>query len=281
MRKTIIRQRAFPMIFPDPPVSFPLRIVTVGYHRTGLGQRFYRVSDLDRYFCGFTLQGRSTLILPGEDAFTVTAGDTYLMHKGESYEVRFEPHPLPTAIYVSVEGPLFEALLDAYALRDVHRVSRMNCRAQIETILRLAREGDPELHARAAVLVHGILQAMSAKAHRLDVRRYSPDVRVLKAHIDNHTEDAIPMRALSAMVRKSPAQIIRMFRKEVGAPPHRYHLNKKIELSRHLLADRGMRVKEVAACLGFADPYYFSGLFRQKTGLSPSHYRRGAPASRR
>lgn len=36
----------------------------------------------------------------------------------------------------------------------------------------------------------------------------------------------------------------------------------------------GLRVKEIAAGLGFGDALYFSRLFRAKVGLSPQQYRR-------
>jgi AraC-like DNA-binding protein len=57
-------------------------------------------------------------------------------------------------------------------------------------------------------------------------------------------------------------------------PPYRYALLRKIELAKQLLSETAMSVKEIASYLSFEDEFYFSGLFRQKTGHSPTGYRK-------
>ena len=40
------------------------------------------------------------------------------------------------------------------------------------------------------------------------------------------------------------------------------------------LLDQGnLKVRQVAEQLGYADPYYFSRLFKSVVGMAPSHYR--------
>jgi AraC-like DNA-binding protein len=38
------------------------------------------------------------------------------------------------------------------------------------------------------------------------------------------------------------------------------------------LSEQGLAVFEVAAHMGFADVHHFSRVFKQMTGISPSHY---------
>jgi AraC-like DNA-binding protein len=53
---------------------------------------------------------------------------------------------------------------------------------------------------------------------------------------------------------------------------HQYFISIKIVKAKELLG-RGLAVKEVASRLGFKDEYYFSRLFKKKTGLSPSRWK--------
>jgi AraC family transcriptional regulator, arabinose operon regulatory protein len=52
----------------------------------------------------------------------------------------------------------------------------------------------------------------------------------------------------------------------------------KIAFAKNLLSDTTLLVKEIAAILGFEDPFYFSAQFRKHVGTSPSAYRDTARA---
>jgi ABC-type sugar transport system ATPase subunit len=65
----------------------------------------------------------------------------------------------------------------------------------------------------------------------------------------------------------------RRFKQQTGLSPHRYFLKQKIELAKELLLFSDLEVKEVAERIGFADPYYFSRVFKEWTGASPAQFR--------
>lgn len=56
---------------------------------------------------------------------------------------------------------------------------------------------------------------------------------------------------------------------------HQYFLQLKINEACRLLLDH-VPVKDIAFRLAFENPYYFSRLFKKKTGLSPTEWQRGA-----
>jgi transcriptional regulator GlxA family with amidase domain len=49
----------------------------------------------------------------------------------------------------------------------------------------------------------------------------------------------------------------------------------RIYRAKEMLLGTSLSVKEIATMLHFENPFHFSNVFKQKTGSSPSHWRRG------
>jgi AraC-like DNA-binding protein len=64
-----------------------------------------------------------------------------------------------------------------------------------------------------------------------------------------------------------------MFKNQTGLSPYQYFLNLKIGLAKQLLEQGNYSIKEISHMLSFDDPYYFSHLFKKKTGLAPSRWK--------
>ena len=66
--------------------------------------------------------------------------------------------------------------------------------------------------------------------------------------------------------------LCRLFQRFDHQTPYRYLLRLKMNRAAALLLDSGLLVKEVAAELGFSDPFNFSRTFRTVFGLSPESF---------
>lgn len=64
-----------------------------------------------------------------------------------------------------------------------------------------------------------------------------------------------------------------LFRKATGMSPFDYYIHLKLQKACLMLYSSDIKVKEVAASLGYEDPYYFSRLFKKYMNLSPDQYR--------
>ena len=83
-----------------------------------------------------------------------------------------------------------------------------------------------------------------------------------------HIED------LCKHISKSESQTIRLFKKAYGITPYTYVLEKKIAMAKNLLSDTNLSIKQIASKLCFADEYYFSNIFKEKSGSTPTEYRK-------
>jgi AraC-like DNA-binding protein len=66
----------------------------------------------------------------------------------------------------------------------------------------------------------------------------------------------------------------KQFRKITGLPPGQYLQQIKINKACELLRQTVLSVGEISVRLGFESIYYFSRIFKHKTGLAPSDYRK-------
>lgn len=64
------------------------------------------------------------------------------------------------------------------------------------------------------------------------------------------------------------------FKKYTGLSPMQYHTSLRMKQAVYLLTNTEMSVKEISFDLGFCSAFYFSKLFKEKTGHTPSEYRR-------
>ncbi len=70
-----------------------------------------------------------------------------------------------------------------------------------------------------------------------------------------------------------PSYISRLFKREKGVSPNEYITNYRIELAKKLIVENPeLRINEIADMVGFKEPYYFSKVFKRKTGVWPTEY---------
>ena len=99
--------------------------------------------------------------------------------------------------------------------------------------------------------------------------------RIVTAYIEEHLKERVSLATLAQLIRLSPWHFSRAFKHSLGAPPHRYQTNRRMEHAKLLLAERAVSVTEIGLTIGFSSPNAFATAFRKATGLTPTDYRGG------
>ncbi|WP_158275437.1 AraC family transcriptional regulator [Maritimibacter sp. 55A14] len=107
--------------------------------------------------------------------------------------------------------------------------------------------------------------ARSSAAQRI-VRDFAA---LLEREIDAGKSVSDFARALSV----TPTHLSRVCRDSFGKPASEVLQDRIILEARRMLGETDLKVQEVSARLGFSSPAYFTRLFAQRTGLSPSVFR--------
>ena len=131
--------------------------------------------------------------------------------------------------------------------------------------------------ALGIVLAHEIVRLSAApEANRVLARGGLAgwQKRAVTAYVDEHLGEPIPLAKLAALARLSPHYFCRAFKQSFGVPPHRYHIVRRIERAKALLAERTKSVTEIGLMLGFSETSSFTAAFRRISGQSPTAYRR-------
>lgn len=84
----------------------------------------------------------------------------------------------------------------------------------------------------------------------------------------------VPLADVAAIIELSVAHFVRAFRRSVGTTPHRWMIERRLEISRRLLIETDLSVSDVAHRSGFFEISHFCHTFSRFTGTNPSAWRR-------
>ena len=99
-------------------------------------------------------------------------------------------------------------------------------------------------------------------------------VQWVESYIDKHYAEDITVEDLSRIFHFNGTYLTRVFKKHKGESPVKYiigvRMNKAIELMK---TQKDMDLKQIAELVGYVDSHYFSRIFKNRTGKTPSEYR--------
>ena len=97
--------------------------------------------------------------------------------------------------------------------------------------------------------------------------------RVLRFMRD-HVDATLTVQAMAKEAGLSVTHFSRLFSRQTSFAPVEYFIHLKMQRACRFLTLTNASVKEIAAHIGYDDPYYFSRLFRKVMGEPPAHYRK-------
>lgn len=93
-------------------------------------------------------------------------------------------------------------------------------------------------------------------------------------YMKDHLNQPLQVTTLAALVNISPSHLFALFKRRTGRAPIDLFIRLRMQRACELIETTSASVKEVAAALGYEDPFYFSRVFKSVNQVSPSAYRR-------
>lgn len=93
------------------------------------------------------------------------------------------------------------------------------------------------------------------------------------AYMLRHLDEPLQVATLAAQANISPSHFFVLFKRQTGCAPIDCFIRLRMQHACRLLGETVLSVKEVAATLGYDDPFYFSRIFKSVNHVAPSEYR--------
>lgn len=250
-----------------------------------LATHAYRPHRHDSYAIGLTMSGVQCyryrqvrrVSLPGE--VVVLHPDE--VHDGEAGTEAGLYYRMVYLDPAAVRDALGEDAKTLPFIRDGHSPDRRLAAAVGRAVADLRRPLEP-LASDAAVLdIATSLLALDpgARTGRGGSSGASAAVRRARAVLDEAGPATVTGQDLEQASGLDRFDLARQFRRAFGISPHRYHLRRRLERARRMMADPRESLAEIAVATGFADQAHFSRQFNAAFGFSPGLWRRLAAHS--
>ena len=109
----------------------------------------------------------------------------------------------------------------------------------------------------------------------LKVNRYLEDTRLaaeVKEYIELHLSEECTVQEISTHFWVSPTSLMKKFKRETGTSLRAYLIYRRIEEAKKKISNTDCSFSEISESLGFSSVNYFSTLFREKTGMTPTEF---------
>jgi len=107
----------------------------------------------------------------------------------------------------------------------------------------------------------------------------NPIIKKARIYIEEHLADLQGLEPLAQILNVSPFYLSKLFKEETGETFINYLTSMRLEKAKKMLKDGSMIIKEITADVGYNDQNYFSKLFKQRFGVSPTEYRAKATSN--
>lgn len=98
-------------------------------------------------------------------------------------------------------------------------------------------------------------------------------VRLVKHYVDEHYLENIVIKDLTRRFGVTSNYLSTLFKQATDCSLKEYIISKKMSKAKELLKETNLQINEVAEGIGYDNEHYFSRIFKQKVGLTPSQYR--------
>ena len=225
--------------------------------------------------------GRGRVKLDGRE-HELGAGSVFAYAPDTHCELRADPSDPMVKYFVALAGRAVGARLSRCGVTP-GTVRRLAVPAEITGVLEdLVREGQhagPLTGSICSALGELLLLKIEATTTQASPTVEPARAAFLrcKALIDAHAERLGTLEEIARLAAVEGSSVCRWFRRYQGTSPYQYLLRRKMTIAAEHLIEHGGLIKEVAARVGFDDPYHFSRAFKAVHGVAPRallNYRR-------
>lgn len=217
----------------------------------------------------------------GEDTYPFTTGDLILFNTGRTHREWLDDGKNNELFFFGVGNLHLYGQAPGTLLpdRDFCLVHAAQFSSALHAYAReLVTESEANQPLGEAVAEH-LLKIMLLLCVRLAVydgeRTFGENVNYIEAkkYFDEHFLEIETIDAVCKSLYVNKYYLSHLFSQNMGIPPVRYLINKRIDLACRYLETTDDNVADIGKACGYADPCYFSRMFKKVKHVTPLRYR--------
>lgn len=255
-------------------------IQEIGYFKA-LKPYYTEREHLPSYLMKFTLSGKGLLTYRGKD-YTIERGDVFLIDCQEYQHYRTISEEAWEMDWIHVYGSTATQLYQEF-MKDgepVFHTSTLPEENRIHHLVQRMLKEQAQSNARTdfhnSVMIHELLNELIIQKYHLDFHLDDiPEyVAKMKSYLEENYKETITLDDLEHHFHLNKYQLNKDFSKYIGVPPIDYLITRKISHAKDLLRYTDRTVQQISLDIGIENFAYFSRLFKSKTGMTATFYRR-------
>lgn len=147
-------------------------------------------------------------------------------------------------------------------------------RTVFQSLLYLARaQTTAQNEHRISVSIHAILCELAESCYTIPAAASTSIERAIQ-FMEEHITENISLDEIASKICLSKYYLNRLFSKHIGMTPHRYFSNMRVQHAKRLLLTTNDTIEGVAEQCGFDNVSNFIRLFKQRTNMTPTEFRK-------
>jgi AraC-like DNA-binding protein len=210
----------------------------------------------------------------------VKAGTIIILFPGERHRYKPSADTGWDEYWVGVKGPIIDNLLLQNFIKPenpcIYIGFNENIFALFNSIIDRTKEERPGYQPSVSGAILYLIGCFHAISKQNSVENKEDSIIINKAKLlfrENIYNDYSPEK-LAQDLNVGYSWFRKLFKLHTGLSPGQYYIQLKIEKAKEMLNYPKASVKEIAIQLSFESNFYFSKIFKDKTGVSPIEYRK-------
>jgi AraC family transcriptional regulator of arabinose operon len=242
------------------------------------------------------LRGKKVMHLLDQQAFSYLPGNTMVVPPHLKMMIDFpeasDQNPtqcvalaidrlqvIDTVNYLNEVYPRTEDEKWSFSFRQHHFYNNEEVTALIYKLVRIGFDNSQNKDILADFTVKELLlrlmqlQSLHATEHNVAVLATSNRFAHTLQYIKEHIAEKISVAELSMQAYMSKPNFFRAFKQEFGLSPIDYIIKERMRLAKRCLKNPGLSITDICFRAGFSNLAYFTRMFRQLEGMTPTEYR--------
>lgn len=233
---------------------------------------------LHEFQINFIIEG-SGVLETNDGLFQVKAGSVMLIYPGMWHRYRPNSKTGWVENYIGIEGEAVDRFLSNPILTPKNPVVFCGLKESLldtfYSIFELCEKEKPGFQQIASGYTVKLLGTIISIVKNKDFKGKNIEITIEKSKflIRQNLDKGVDVKEMANSLNIGYSYFRKMFKLFTGVSPGQYQLQLRILRAKELLLTSGKTVKEIAYDTGFDSIYYFSRIFKDKTGKSPSEFR--------